>query len=110
MTCVDCSKAYPEMCAVTSVFNDPEMVKRQLGLPAIVSYSFVGENNPRYHALVEEILVRIAGNENIRKRGFRESSKGKYTAYRYDVYHDDFQDIEAIYREVGELEGTRFVI
>ncbi len=93
-----------------SVFNNPEAVREQMRLPAVINYSFVGDSSPTYHAKVEEIVVRIAGEANIRKRAFRESAQGNYTAYRFEVFHDSFADIEDIYREVMGLAGTRFVI
>jgi len=92
------------------VFKNPEAVREQMDLPTVINYSFVGDSSPTYHAKVEEIVVRIAGEQNIRKRTFRESSKGNYTAYRFEVFHDTFADIEDIYREVMGLDGTRFVV
>lgn len=93
-----------------SVFNDPESVKDQLNLPAVVKYSFVGPSTPEYHAKVEEIIVRVVGEQHIRSRQMKESSGGKYTAYRFEVYHDLFEDVESVYEQVAALEGTRFVI
>ncbi len=93
-----------------SMFRNPKLVKEQLDLPAVINYSFVGLSSPHYHAKLEAIIVRIAGETNIRKRTFKESSGGRYTAYRYAVYHDVFDDVEAIYAEVAELAGTKFVI
>lgn len=95
---------------MTSPFRNPSAVKESLGLPAVVSYSFVGDSSPQYHARVEEIIVRIAGDANIRKRSTRESARGRYTAYRFEVFHDTFDDVEAIYTEVGALAGTRFLV
>ncbi len=92
------------------IFKDPEAVRAQLDLPTVVKYSFVGVSSPEYHAKLEEIVLRIAGEPNIRKRSFKESREGRYTAYRFDVYHDAFGDIEAIYRAVRDLAGTKFVI
>jgi putative lipoic acid-binding regulatory protein len=99
-----------EPFSAKSVFENPERFREQLRLPNVLRYSFVGASSPEYHARLEEIVVRIAGEQNIRKRTFRASSGGRYTAYKYDVYHDDFPAIEALYREVIALEGTRFVI
>ncbi|MGF1572339.1 MAG: DUF493 family protein [Sumerlaeia bacterium] len=93
-----------------SVFKDPEMVREQLALPAVVKYSFVGLSTPEYHARLEEIVLRVANEVNIRNRTFKRSSEGAYTAYRYEVYHDNFQDVENLYREVMNLEGTKFVV
>lgn len=93
-----------------SVFENPERFREHLKLPNVLRYSFVGSSAPEYHARLEEIVVRIAGERNIRKRTFRASANGRYTAYKYDVYHDDFPAIEALYREVIALEGTRFVL
>ena len=93
-----------------SVFKNPERVREQMDLPGVVSYSFVGESTPEYHARLEEIVVRIAGEENVHRRAFRESSRGVYTAYRFRIFHMDFDEVEALYREVSRLPGTRFVL
>lgn len=93
-----------------SVFQDRDRVKEQMDLPAEVDYSFVGASTPEYHAKVEEIIVRVAGEDNIRTRQFRASSNGKYTAYKFRVFHMTFEEVEDIYRQIGKLEGTRFVI
>lgn len=95
---------------MTSVFRNPDAVRQQLDLPAVVAYSFIGLPTPEYHARLEAIVVRIAGPQNVRKRSFQSSSGGKYTAYRFEVYHDAFEDVEAMYREVGDLAGTKFVV
>jgi len=95
---------------VSSVFRNPDAVREQLALPAVIAYSFIGLPTPEYHARLEAIVVRIAGETNVRKRSFNPSSGGKYTAYRFEVYHDDFEAVEAIYREVRGLEGTKFVV
>lgn len=92
------------------VFRNRERVKEQMDLPGEVSYSFIGESTPRYHAQLEEIVVRIAGEENIRRRTFRSSSRGNYTAYKFEVFHMSFEEVESLYREVMGLEGTRFVL
>lgn len=81
-----------------------------MALPGEVSYSFVGDPSPEYHARVEEIIVRIVGEDNIRRRTFRSSTQGHYTAYRFEVFHMAFEEVEAIYREVGALPGTKFVL
>jgi len=93
-----------------SVFKNPKMVKEQLDLPSVLNYSFVGETSNKYHACVDEIVTRVVGKENIRRRTFKESSKGNYTAYKYEIYHTKFEDVEMIYKEVMSLEGTKFVI
>ncbi|MCK6546738.1 DUF493 family protein [Myxococcota bacterium] len=93
-----------------SPFQNPEAVERQLELPAIVPYSFVGDSSATYQATLEGILLRIVGAPNIRARRTQLSSGGKYTAYRFEVFHERFEDVEAIYREVGALPGTRFVL
>lgn len=95
---------------MASPFRNPAAVKESLNLPTVVAYSFVGDSSPEYHARVEEIIGRLAGDANIRKRSTRESSRGRYTAYRFEVYHDTFDTIEAIYAEVGALAGTRFLV
>ena len=93
-----------------SPFKNPEAVREQLKLPAVIAYSFIGESSSEYHARLEEIVVRIAGEGNVRMRRFRESAAGAYTAYKFEVFHDSFEDVESIYREVGALSGTRFMV
>jgi putative lipoic acid-binding regulatory protein len=93
-----------------SVFQDPERVRQQLNLPAVVEYSVIGLSTSEYHAKLEETVVRIAGEENIHRRAFRESAKGSYTAYRYAIFHSEFSDVELFYREVGSLAGTKAVL
>jgi putative lipoic acid-binding regulatory protein len=85
-------------------------VKEQLQLPAVVFYSFVGDSSDGYHQRLDAIIARIVGEENIRTRTKHASAKGTYTAYRFEVFHERFDDVEAIYREVGALPGTRFVL
>lgn len=92
------------------VFKNRERVKEQLDLPGEYSYSFVGEADPEYHAKVEEIVVRVVGENNIRHRSFRSSSGGKYMAYKFEVFHMAFTEVEQVYEEVGGLDGTRFLI
>ena len=92
------------------VFRYRDLVAEQMDLPGEVGYSFVGPSTPEYHAKLEEIMIRNAGEENIRRRTHRASGKGTYTAYRFDVFHMALEEVEAIYREVTKLEGTRFVI
>jgi putative lipoic acid-binding regulatory protein len=94
----------------SSVFKDPQMVREQLDLPTVIKYSFVGVTSPEYHARLEEIVVRVAREENIRNRTYKVSSQGTYTSYRFEIYHDDFQDVEELYREIMALEGTKFVV
>jgi putative lipoic acid-binding regulatory protein len=52
----------------------------------------------------------VAGEANVRARSFRSSGEGKYVAYRFEVYHERFEDIEQIYRLVAQLDGTRFML
>jgi putative lipoic acid-binding regulatory protein len=96
--------------AERSVFQNPEAVREELKLPSMVFYSFVGDSSEPYRTRLDAIMVRIVGEKNIRKRAVQMSSGGKYTAYRFDVFHERFEDVEAIYREVGALAGTRFVL
>ena len=93
-----------------SPFKNRKMVKEMIDLPTVINYSFVGLASPEYHAKLEKIVMRIAGDENIRKRSFKESARGNYTAYRYRIYHDDFETIEELYKAVSELEGTKFLV
>jgi oligopeptidase A len=93
-----------------SVFQNPDAVREHLQLPAVVFYSFVGDSSERYQRTLETIIERIVGAKNVRGRTTRPSSQGKYTAYRFEVFHENFDDVEAIYREVGALPGTRFVL
>ncbi len=92
------------------VFRDREMVKKQMDLPGEVSYSFIGVSTPEYHARLEQIVVRTVGEENVRHRSFRASGGGNYTAYRYELFHLAFEEVEQLYRDVMALPGTKFVL
>lgn len=93
-----------------SPFQNPSAMREMIDLPVVMNYSFVGISSPEYHAKLEHTVMTIVGGENIRKRTFKESSKGAYTSYRYSIYHDRFETIEDLYRAVGELEGTKFLV
>lgn len=99
-----------EAPARASVFRNPDAVREQLQLPAVVFYSFVGEASEGYQVRLEEIIVRLVGEAHVRSRTRHPSAHGKYAAYRFEVFHERFEDVEAIYREVGALPGTRFVL
>lgn len=92
------------------VFKNREMVEKQVNLPGEYHYSFVGDSSPEYHAKLNEIVERLAGPQNVRRRTFRKSAKGNYTAYKFDVFHQELAEVEEVYREVGVLEGTRFLL
>lgn len=92
------------------MFENREVVEKQLDLPNVVYYSFVGTTSDEYRSSVEAIISKVAGAANIRGRTAHPSSGGKYTAYRFDVFHVRFEDVEQVYREVGALPGTRFVL
>jgi putative lipoic acid-binding regulatory protein len=93
-----------------SPFTNREVVRQQMNLPDVVFYSFVGEPTAQYRERIEGIITRIAGATNVRSRKQQPSSGGKYVAYRFEVFHERFEDVEAIYREVGALPGTRYVL
>jgi putative lipoic acid-binding regulatory protein len=95
---------------MSSIFNDPERVRQQLNLPAVIEYSVIGLSSAEYHAKLEELIVRLVGDENIHRRSFRESSGGAYTAYRFAIFQSEFEDVEAFYRQVGALTGTKAVL
>lgn len=93
-----------------SVFRDPEAVKREMNLPAVISYSFIGDADPAYHARLVALVEEVVGVDRIRRRSVRPSRGGKYSAYKFDVFHDRFEDVEALYARVGKLPGTKFVV
>lgn len=92
------------------VFENREFMREQFDLPAVVSHRFIGDSSPRYHAHLEEAITAVVDADNIRSVSFRESSKGSYTSYRYEIYHEHFEDVEELYRRVAAVEGTKFVI
>lgn len=100
----------PDMPLRPSPFKNPDAVRGQMQFPCVLRYSFIGESSTRYHAQLEEIVVRVAGEPNVRRREFRESAQGAYTAYKFEVFHESFEDVEEIYRAVGALDGTRFMV
>ncbi len=93
-----------------SVFKNPEAVEKEMRLPAVVSYSFVGDSSPSYHARLVSTVEDVVGVGSVRRQTSRISRGGKYAAYKFDVFHATFDEVEALYRRVCDLEGTRFVL
>lgn len=93
-----------------SVFRDPEAVERELRLPAVVPYSFVGDASPGYHARLMSLVEGLVGVENVRYQTVRARAGGKWAAYRFEVWHERFSEVEALYAGVMALPGTRFVL
>ena len=93
-----------------SVFRDPDAVEREMNLPAVVPYSFIGEASPDYEASVVSIIETVVGEDKIRKRSTQPSGSGKYVAYRFEVFHERFEDVEDIYARVAKLPGTKFAV
>jgi putative lipoic acid-binding regulatory protein len=93
-----------------SVFKNPDAVEREMRLPAVVSYSFVGDSSPSYHARLVSTVEGVVGVGSVRRQSSRPSKSGKYAAYHFDVFHATFDEVEALYRSVCDLEGTRFVL
>ena len=94
----------------SSVFRNPEAVEKEMRLPAVVSYSFVGDASPSYHARLVSAVEEVVGAGSVRRQSTRASKGGKYAAYHFDVFHVSFEEVEALYKRVGELDGTRFVL
>jgi putative lipoic acid-binding regulatory protein len=45
------------------------------------------------------------------KRQFqRSSSGGRYVSYRFDIFCTEMNEVEGIYRAVGKLPDTKFVL
>lgn len=93
-----------------SVFKDPEAVEREMRLPAVVCYSFVGDSSPSYHARLVSTVEDVVGVGSVRHQSSRPSRGGKYAAYKFEVFHVTFDEVEALYRRVCQLDGTRFVL
>lgn len=92
------------------VFENREFMREQFDLPGVVSYRFIGEASPRYHAHLEEAITSVVTHESIQRVTFKESREGRYTSYQYEIYHEVFEDVEEVYRKVSAVEGTKFVI
>ena len=75
------------------VFKDREAARLLFNLPDIVFYSFVGDSSASYGASLDALMVRIVGEENIKNREVQASARGNYTAYRFEIFHDEFEDI-----------------
>ena len=93
-----------------SVFKNPEAVEREMRLPAVASYSFVGDSSPSYHARLVSTVEDVVGAASVRRQSTRPSKGGKYAAYHFEVFHATFDEVEALYRRVCDLEGTRLVL
>ncbi len=92
------------------VFKNREAVERELNLPGLVSYSFIGDAAPEYHAKLVATIESVVEPDKIRRRSARPSRSGNYVAYRFEIFHEVFEHVEAIYARVGKLDGTRFVL
>jgi putative lipoic acid-binding regulatory protein len=95
---------------MSSFFQNPDMVRKQLGLPAVVDLSVIGSATAEYHAKLEDLILTTVGEESIHHRSYRDSGAGSYTAYRYSIFFSDLPDLEAFYKNVGALPGTKAVL
>lgn len=94
-----------------SVFRDRDAVAAGLHLPNVVSYCVIGPSTPRYQALVHTAVERLAGGDgNIRSFRVRQSPKGGFAAYHYDIFQLTIEEVEETYRELGAIEGTRMIL
>ncbi len=110
VTAVACNSAQLFEVNMGEVFKNRELVKEQMALPGEVSYSFIGVSAPEYHARVEAIIVETVGEENVRHRECKPSRKGDYVSYRFKIFHMEFEEVESLYRKIGKLKGTRFMV
>lgn len=102
--------ARKDLAMSDSVFRDPEAVKQALKLPAVINYSFIGDPSPAYHARLEQAILEIVADDHIQSRRTHPSRTGKFVAYKYDIFHECYEDVEAVYRAVSTIPGTRCVL
>lgn len=93
-----------------SVFQNPEVVEKGLELPNLVSFRFVGNAGPRYHSQLLSALEGVVQTAQIKRQFHRSSSRGRYTAYRFDIFCTEMTEVESIYRAVAKLPDTKFVL
>lgn len=92
-----------------SVFKDREAVRAEMKLPATLNHSFVGAGDD-FEARLEATILKHVDASRIRAREQRPSRNGRFIAYKYRVYYEAFEEVEAVYAAVSALEGIKFVI
>ncbi len=96
--------------AADSVFQNPEAVERCLELPSIVSFRFVGTSHHRYYSRLLGAIESVVQTAQIRRQLQRSSKTGRYVAYQFDIFCTEMDEVEAIYRAVGKIPDTKFVL
>lgn len=93
-----------------SVFRNPRAVERCLELPNLISFRFVGSANHRYYSQLLGAIEGVVQTAQIKRQFQRSSSGGRYTSYRFDIFCTEMNEVEGIYRAVGKLPDTKFVL
>ena len=101
---------HDNLMTMKSVFRNPQAVEKALRLPATISFRFIGTASADYEQKQVEIITRIVGAANIRSQYQTPSKAGRYISYGFDVYVEHMSAVESIYREIGALPETKFVI
>lgn len=95
---------------MNSVFRNPEAVEKALNLPAEITFRFIGLASEAYEQRQVDIISRFAGASNLRARQKTPSKAGKYISYGFTVYVEHIGVVEGIYRKIGALPETKFVL
>lgn len=93
-----------------SIFENPERMAEALGLPNDVRFSVIGSPALEYQTRLTQAVEDLAGAEAVHAMSYRESRKGKYMSYRFTVFMATIEEVEAFYRVIGALPGTRAVL
>jgi putative lipoic acid-binding regulatory protein len=93
-----------------SIFRNPELVERGLELPNVISFRFVGTSGHKYYSLLLGAIEGVVQRAQIKRQVERRSRTGRYISYQFDIFCADMQEVESIYRAVGKLSDTKFVL
>ncbi|MDD5544164.1 MAG: DUF493 family protein [Acidobacteriia bacterium] len=93
-----------------SIFQNPEAVERGLELPNVISFRFVGPSDHKYYSKLLGAIESAVQRAQIKRQVERASRTGRYISYQFDIFCTDMQEVESIYRAVGKLTDTKFVL
>ncbi len=93
-----------------SVFQNPSAVERSLELPNTISFRVVGIPDHRYYSRLLGAIESVVQTAQIKRQVQRTSRTGRYVSYQFDIFCTEMREVEGIYRAVGKLPDTKFVL
>ena len=93
-----------------SVFQNPMAVEKCLELPNTISFRFVGTAGHRYYSQLLGAIEGVVQTAQIKRQVHRSSATGRYISYQFDIFCTEMNEVESIYRAVGKIPDTKFVL